>query len=63
MKRITFLHTLALATLLASPLPLFAQAKTDAKKDAKTDAKKDAKPAIPNPVQPPDVAAPKFAVL
>ena len=61
MKRITFLHTLALASLLASPLPLFAQAKTDAKKDAKTDAKKDAKPAIPNPVQPPDVAAPKFS--
>ncbi|MBI5802780.1 MAG: GDSL family lipase [Verrucomicrobia bacterium] len=57
MKRITFLHALALATLLASPSPLFAQAKTDAKKDAK----KDAKPTIPNPVQPPDIAAPKFS--
>ena len=56
MKRTVFLSTLALATLLASPLPLFGQAKTDAKKDAK----KDAKPTKPNPVQAPDVAAPKF---
>ena len=56
MKRITFLHTLALATLLTFPSPLFAQAKTDAKKDAK----KDAKPTKPNPVQAPDVGAPKF---
>lgn len=55
MKRTAFLSTLALATLLAAPAPLFAQAKTDAK-----DAKKDAKPTKPNPVQAPDVAAPKF---
>ena len=64
MKRTAFLSTLALATLLAAPSPLFAQAKTDAKpdakKDSKTDAKKDAKPTKPNPVQAPDVAAPKF---
>ena len=64
MKRTAFLSTLALATLLAAPSPLFAQAKTgakpDAKKDSKTDAKKDAKPTKPNPVQVPDVAAPKF---
>ena len=61
MKRIAFLHTLALATLLAAPAPLFAQAKTDTKKDSKADAKKDAKkPTKPNPVQTPDVAAPKF---
>ena len=52
MKRTTFLQTLVLATLLASPLPLFAQAKKDAKKDGK--------PTKPNPVQAPDVAAPKF---
>ena len=56
MKRTALFATLALATLLASPLPLFAQAKTDAKKDAA----KDAKPTKPNPVQAPDVAAPKF---
>lgn len=64
MKRTVFLSTLALATLLASPAPLFAQAKSDAKKDPKADAKKDAKkdatPKKPNPVQAPDVAAPKF---
>ena len=64
MKRTTFLSTLALATLLAAPAPLFAQAKTDAKNDSKADAKKDAKkdatPKKPNPVQAPDVAAPKF---
>lgn len=60
MKRTTLLSTLALATLLASPLPLFSQAKPDAKKDAKPEAKKDAKPTKPNPVQAPDVAAPKF---
>jgi hypothetical protein len=56
MKRTVFLSTLALATLLAAPAPLFAQAKTDAKKDAP----KDATPKKPNPVQAPDVAAPKF---
>lgn len=61
MKRTAFLSTLALATLLAAPAPLFAQAKSDAKKDSKADAKKNAKkPAKPNPVQAPDVAAPKF---
>lgn len=61
MKRTTFLSTLALATLLAAPAPLFAQAKSEAKKDSKADAKKDAKkPTKPNPVQAPDVAAPKF---
>lgn len=60
MKRTAFLSTLALATLLAAPAPLFAQTKTDAKKDAPKDAKKDAAPKKPNPVQAPDVAAPKF---
>ncbi|NDB77993.1 MAG: hypothetical protein EB141_20495, partial [Verrucomicrobia bacterium] len=59
MKRTVLFSTLALATLLASPAPLYAQAKTDAK-DAKKDAKKDAQPKKPNPVQAPDVAAPKF---
>lgn len=51
MKRTVLFSTLALATLLASPAPLYAQAKTDAK---------DAQPKKPNPVQAPDVAAPKF---
>ena len=64
MKRTAILTTLTLVTFLGSPA-LRAQTKTDAKPaaktDAKTDAKKDAKPAIPNPVQPPDVAAPKFS--
>ena len=58
MKRSSLLATLALTTLLAAPAPLFAQA--DAKKDAKPEPKKDAKPTKPNPVQAPDVAAPKF---
>ena len=58
MKRSSLLATLALTTLLTAPAPLFAQA--DAKKDAKPEPKKDAKPAKPNPVQAPDVAAPKF---
>lgn len=60
MKRTVLFSTLALATFLAVPAPVFAQAKTDAKPDAKKDAKKDAKPSKPNPPQAPDVAAPKF---
>ena len=64
MKRTALLATLTLVTFLGAPA-LRAQtkpdAKPDAKADAKKDAKKDAKPAIPNPVQPPDIAAPKFS--